>query len=107
MTSIETSADSASSGVLETSRRFWAATESSDVEAMRAIAAPECRFVHIGITCDLDREIRFYEDGVFQPTSVDFHGQDVTVHGPTAVVISDVDYSLTWQIGRASCRERV
>ena len=94
MTSIETSADSASSGVLETSRRFCAATESSDVEAMRAIAAPECKFVHIGITCDLDREIRFYEDGVFQPTIVDFHGQDVTVHGPTAVVISDVDYSL-------------
>lgn len=68
--------------------------ESSDTSAMRAAATPECRFVHIGITCDLDRELQFYDDGTFQPTGVTFHSQDATVHGATAVVISDVDYSL-------------
>ncbi|MBM6979682.1 MAG: nuclear transport factor 2 family protein [Actinomyces succiniciruminis] len=89
-----TTIDPTATRILETSKRFWEATEARDTAAMRAIAAPECMFVHIGATCDLERELKFYDDGVFQPTGVDFHRQDVTVHGSTAVVISDVDYSL-------------
>ncbi|MDO4242457.1 MAG: nuclear transport factor 2 family protein [Actinomyces sp.] len=89
-----TTTDTTATRVLETSKHFWAAMEASDTTAMRAAATPECRFVHIGVTCDLDRELQFYDDGTFQPAGITFHSQDVTVHGAAAVVISDIDYSL-------------
>ena len=58
--------------VLEASRQFWDAMENADEPGMRAVADPSCTFVHIGMTCKLDEEIR-----------VD-----------TAIVLTDCDYSL-------------
>ena len=37
--------------------------EQADEAGMRAIADPECNFVHIGISCKLDQEIEFYTSG--------------------------------------------
>ena len=80
--------------LLEISQEFWAAMENADEAGMRAIADPDCTFVHIGMTCKLDEEIGFYTSGMFNPTSIVFHGQSVDVFGDTAVVITDCDYAL-------------
>ena len=49
--------------VLETSKKFLQVIEQADEAGMRAIADPECNFVHIGISCKLDQEIEFYTSG--------------------------------------------
>ena len=80
--------------LIETSQRFWNAMEHADEAGMRAVADPECTFVHIGITAPLDQEIGFYTSGAFQPTSIVFHSQTPSVFGDTGVVITDCDYAL-------------
>ncbi|MDM8163863.1 nuclear transport factor 2 family protein [Collinsella intestinalis] len=80
--------------LIETSQRFWDAMEHADEAGMRAVADPECTFVHIGITAPLDQEIGFYTSGAFQPTSIVFHSQIPSVFGDTGVVITDCDYAL-------------
>ena len=80
--------------ILAVSKKFWEAMESADEAGMRAAADPECNFVHIGITCKLDKEIGFYTSGEFQPTEIKFNGQTVDVFGNTAVVITDCNYGL-------------
>lgn len=80
--------------ILELSRKFWDAMEKADEEGMRAIAHPDCKFTHIGITCGLDQEIGFYTSKAFQPTGIVFHSQEVRSFGNTDVVLSDCDYSL-------------
>lgn len=80
--------------LIETSQRFWDAMEHADEAGMRAVADPECTFVHIGITAPLDQEIGFYTSGAFQPTSIVFHSQTPSVFGDTGVVITDCDYAL-------------
>ena len=42
--------------LLDISRQFWEAMEHADEVGMRACAHPDCNFVHIGITCKLDKE---------------------------------------------------
>ena len=61
--------------LLDISRQFWEAMEHADEVGMRACAHPDCNFVHIGITCKLDKEIEFYTSGAFQPTNITFHSQ--------------------------------
>ena len=56
--------------LLDISRQFWEAMEHADEVGMRACAHPDCNFVHIGITCKLDKEIEFYTSGAFQPTNI-------------------------------------
>lgn len=80
--------------VLEASKQFWAAMEKADEAGMRSIADPGCTFVHIGVTCKLDKEIEFYTSGLFQPTGIEFHNQTAEIFGDTAIVITDCDYSL-------------
>ena len=80
--------------LIETSQRFWDAMEHADEAGMRAVADPECTFVHIGITAPLDQEIGFYTSGAFQPTSIVFHSQTPSVFGDTGIVITDCDYAL-------------
>ena len=80
--------------LLETSRKFWDVMERADESGMRAIAHPDCTFVHIGITAGLDQEIGFYTSGAFKPTSIVFHGQTPHVFGETGVVVTDCDYAL-------------
>ena len=80
--------------VLEQSKKFWKALESSDTEGMRAVADPACMFVHIGVTCGLDEEMRCFTDKIFIPTGVKLNGQNVNIFGDTAVVITDCNYTL-------------
>ena len=80
--------------VLDASQRFWTAMEAADETGMRAVADPNCAFVHIGMTCKLDEEIQAYTSGMFQPTEIAFHGQSVERYGDTAIVLTDCDYSL-------------
>lgn len=80
--------------ILQASKQFWDAMEKADEAGMRAIAHPDCRFVHIGITCGLDKEIAFYTNKEFQPTSVVIHSQDCQIFDSTVVVITDCDYAL-------------
>lgn len=80
--------------VLETSKKFWQVMEAADEAGMRAIADPECYFVHIGISCKLDQEIGFYTSGAFKPTEIRFNDQKVNLFGDTAVVITDCNYGL-------------
>ena len=80
--------------VLEQSGKFWDALEAADTEGMRAIAAPSCMFVHIGVTCGLDEEMRCFTDKIFIPTEVKINGQKVNVYGDSAVVITDCNYTL-------------
>lgn len=80
--------------VLDASEQFWTAMEQADEEGMRAVADPNCTFVHIGMTCKLDEEVGFYTSGMFQPTEIVFHGQSVDRYEDTAIVITDCDYTL-------------
>ena len=59
--------------------------EHADEVGMRACAHPDCNFVHIGITCKLDKEIQFYTSGAFQPTDITFHSQKAELFGDTGV----------------------
>ena len=61
--------------VIAASDRFWKAMEAADAEGMRAVAVPDCTFVHIGVTCQLEKEIEFYTKGLFQPTELVFHSK--------------------------------
>ena len=72
--------------LLDISRQFWEAMEHADEVGMRACAHPDCNFVHIGITCKLDKEIEFYTSGAFQPTNITFHSQKAELFGDTGVV---------------------
>lgn len=80
--------------VVNASENFWEAMESADAEGMRNYAHKDCRFVHIGITCGLDKEIEFYTSGAFKPTSIVIHNKEVQNFENCAVVITDCDYSL-------------
>lgn len=80
--------------VLNASAKFWEAMESADEKGMRTYASKDCRFVHIGITCSLDKEIEFYTSGAFKPTSIVIHAKDAQIYENCAVVITDCDYSL-------------
>ena len=80
--------------VLDASEVFWTAMEEADEAGMREICDPGCTFVHIGMTCKLDEEIRFYTDGIFVPTKLEFHGKSVEVFEDTAIVITDCNYAL-------------
>lgn len=80
--------------VLETSKKWWEVMENADEKGMRAIADPLCRFVHIGITAGLDKEIEFYTSGAFKPTEVKLNKQEAEVYDNTAIVITDCNYSL-------------
>lgn len=80
--------------VIKTSDEFWKAMENADEAGMRALALEDCTFVHIGITCKLDKEIEFYTSGAFKPTDLVFHSKDARIYGNSAVVITDCDYGL-------------
>ncbi|HIR61374.1 MAG TPA: nuclear transport factor 2 family protein [Candidatus Faecivivens stercoravium] len=82
--------------ILAASKAFWDAMEHADEAGMRAAADPNCNFVHIGITCKLDKEIEFYTSGAFKPTDITFHSKKAEVFGggSTAVVLTDCDYGL-------------
>ncbi len=80
--------------VLETSKKFWQVMEQADEAGMRQIADPNCNFVHIGISCKLDKEIEFYTSGAFQPTEIKFNDRKADIFGDTAVVITDCNYGL-------------
>ena len=80
--------------ILAVSKKFWDAMERADELGMREIADTNCNFVHIGITCKLDREIGFYTSGEFKPTEIKFNSQNVDIYGDTAVVITDCNYGL-------------
>ena len=80
--------------ILAVSKMFWDAMERADEPGMREIADVNCNFVHIGITCKLDREIGFYTSGEFKPTEIKFNSQNVDIYGDTAVVITDCNYGL-------------
>ena len=80
--------------VLEVSHKFWNSMENADEKGMRLCAKEECQFVHIGITCDLDKEIEFYTKGIFKPTSITFHNQNVSIFNHTAIILTDCDYAL-------------
>ena len=80
--------------VLEQSGKFWDALEAADTEGMRAIAAPSCMFVHIGVTCGLDEEMRCFTDKIFVPAGVKINERKVNVYGDSAVVITDCNYTL-------------
>ena len=52
------------------SKAFWSALEKADVDGMRAVADPKCMFVHIGVTCGMEEEMRCFTDKIFVPTKV-------------------------------------
>ena len=74
--------------LLTVSQKFWEAMEHADEAGMRACTDPDCNFVHIGITCKLDKEIEFYTSVAFQPTDITFHSQKAEVFGNTGIVLS-------------------
>lgn len=80
--------------IITISDKFWKAMETADEAGMRALAAPDCTFVHIGVTCGLDKEIECYTSGLFKPAELVFHSKSARVYGDTAVVITDCDYGL-------------
>ncbi len=80
--------------VLKTSRMFWEYLKSSDVSGMKSIADPACMFVHIGVTCGLEEEMKAFTNKVFQPTEILLNKQDLKIFDGTAVVITDCSYGL-------------
>lgn len=79
---------------VEVSKRFWKAMEKSDIAAMKEIAHPDCCFVHIGVTCGLEEEMKCFTDKIFQPTEITLHSQTPAVYGDAGIVITDCDYGL-------------
>ena len=79
---------------LARSRAFWTALEKADVDGMREVADPRCMFVHIGVTCGMDEEMRCFTDKIFVPTKVVINSQQAQVFGDTSIVITDCNYSL-------------
>lgn len=47
---------------LAQSKAFWSALEKADVSGMQAVADPKCMFVHIGVTCGMEEEMRCFTD---------------------------------------------
>ena len=80
--------------VLACSKAFWTALEEADVDGMRAIADPRCMFVHIGVTCGMDEEMRCFTDKIFVPTKIVLNSQQAQIFGDMAIVITDCNYSL-------------
>ena len=80
--------------VLKQSLVFWKGLEKADTAVMRSVCDEKCFFVHIGVNCDLDREMDAFEKKVFQPTKIVLHSQEARDFGSVAIVISDVDYGL-------------
>lgn len=80
--------------VLKQSQIFWKGLESADTAVMRSVCDDNCFFVHIGGNADLDKEMEFFENKIFQPTEITLHSQDARIFGDVAIVISDVDYGL-------------
>ncbi len=80
--------------VLEVSQAFWKAMENADESRMRLYCDERCQFVHIGISCHLDKEAEFYTSGTFKPIQITFHDQKVNLFNNTAVVLTDCDYAL-------------
>lgn len=80
--------------VLETSRAFWTALEKADTAGMEAVCDPSVTFVHIGVTCGLEEEMRCFTDKIFVPTDITIHKQDASLYGDCAIVINDLDYGL-------------
>jgi hypothetical protein len=80
--------------VIKISKQFWNALEHRDTKTMRALSDEKCYFVHIGGNCDLDKEMRAFDIGDFQPTKVVLNKQEVHEFNDTSIVISDVDYTL-------------
>lgn len=78
----------------ETSLRFWKALEKADTKTMQEICDPTVTFVHIGVTCGLEEEMRCFDEKIFNPTDITIHSTDVSVYGNTAIVITDCDYGL-------------
>lgn len=78
----------------ETSRKFWKALEKADTKTMREICDPSVTFVHIGVTCGLDEEMRCFDEKIFNPTDITIHSTNASVYGDTAIVITDCDYGL-------------
>lgn len=73
---------------------FWNAMKNSDGETMYAIADSNCNFVHIGTNANLDKEVKYYTDGIFQPTDITVHNRELHTFNDTAIVLTDVDYGL-------------
>lgn len=80
--------------VLKTSKMFWEFLEKADVAGMESIAHPACMFVHIGVTCGMEEEMKAFSDGIFKPTEIVLNKQDVKIFGDTAIVITDCNYGL-------------
>ncbi len=80
--------------IIEISKEFWKALESSDTKTMRELCDPECYFVHIGGNCGLDKEMQAFDDGVFKPTKITLNKQECKSFGDTFVVITDCNYGL-------------
>ena len=79
---------------LELSRLFWEGLEQADTAKMRSVCDPAVWFVHIGMSCGLDHEMEAFDKGIFQPTEIVLHDQQVKEFGDVQIVLSDVDYGL-------------
>lgn len=80
--------------VLQASADFWRALEKADTAGMEAVCDPKITFVHIGVTCGLEEEMRCFRDRVFVPTNIVLHRQEDHVFQNTHIVIADLDYGL-------------
>ena len=79
---------------LKLSRDFWRALEKRDTSVMRSICDPAVVFVHIGGNCDLEQEMKYFDDGVFMPTDIKIRGQEVKGFGDVEIVLTNCDYGL-------------
>lgn len=80
--------------IIEVSKKFWKYLEQADVPGMESIADPACMFVHIGVTCGMEEEMKAFSDGVFKPTEIVLNSQNANIFGGTAIVITDCNYGL-------------
>ncbi len=80
--------------VLATSKKFWNYLEKADVAGMESIADSRCTYVHIGVTCGMEEEMKAFSDGIFKPTEIVLNSQTPHMFGDTAVVITDCNYGL-------------
>lgn len=80
--------------MMELSAAFWKALEKRDTAAMRSICDPGIVFVHIGGNCDLEQEMKYFDDGVFMPTEVNIRKQEAREFGEVGIILTNCDYGL-------------
>lgn len=74
--------------LIELSHSIWKAYQNHDIQKMKEAVYEDCRFVHMGVTLDLEGEIEAVEKDLIVYKDIDIEESSVRIFGNTAVVLN-------------------